>query len=415
MLLHAYRLKSGIMKYIVIGLLVIGYSTVLAQDISKINLAHLYDPGAEVGITSKVISTQKEYIVYLQLQYVVKNKVFSDYNLAYSIHSGYNNNITQNSLEIDQTHLISAGNEIIFKIAVPKSTSKEQVMVLRITNIALVRDYYFDIPLSIEQRFGHPSFSIEPSDDKYLSSNSYFHASSPLKFQTDEGKVLTIYGFRYQQKFNAALPPMIINGSSSGKSMEIDSTFQLQSDQPFSLNKDGLYFFQSDTTQLAGVSIIVKNQYYPKLAFADDLIDPIVYISTRLEYRNLTESINKKQSMDQFWMKVTGEAQRASRTIRYYYRNVERANLLFTNYKEGWKTDKGIIYITFGPPNEVYRNGKEEIWIYNKNESQSKVRFNFIRYKNIFSGSHDVLKRERSYEKFWYRTIDLWRKGRKGI
>ncbi|MCH7783138.1 GWxTD domain-containing protein [candidate division KSB1 bacterium] len=37
-----------------------------------------------------------------------------------------------------------------------------------------------------------------------------------------------------------------------------------------------------------------------------------------------------------------------------YYRRVRFANEEFTQYKDGWKTDRGMIYILFGPPNQVF-------------------------------------------------------------
>ena len=119
--------------------------------------------------------------------------------------------------------------------------------------------------------------------------------------------------------------------------------------------------------------------------------------------------------MDSFWLKIAGTREKAKRIIRNYYRNVASADILFTNYKAGWKTDKGMIYIIYGPPEEVYRNEFEEIWVYERSETTSRLRFTFTKVKSIFTKDHYDLRRDRGYEKFWYRTIDLWRKGRKGI
>ncbi len=53
-----------------------------------------------------------------------------------------------------------------------------------------------------------------------------------------------------------------------------------------------------------------------------------------------------------------------------YYRRIAYANEKFTNYKEGWKTDMGMIYVTLGPPNQVdrhpfdYDSKPYEIWDY---------------------------------------------------
>lgn len=56
-----------------------------------------------------------------------------------------------------------------------------------------------------------------------------------------------------------------------------------------------------------------------------------------------------------------------------YYRRVDYANKTFRSYTEGWQTDMGMVYIIFGPPNNVERqsyrsDGKiVEVWYYSQN------------------------------------------------
>ena len=53
-----------------------------------------------------------------------------------------------------------------------------------------------------------------------------------------------------------------------------------------------------------------------------------------------------------------------------YYRRVAFANQNFSGYLEGWKTDMGMVYILFGPPNDIERHPFEiqtkpyEVWYY---------------------------------------------------
>ncbi|MDZ7291233.1 MAG: GWxTD domain-containing protein [candidate division KSB1 bacterium] len=39
-----------------------------------------------------------------------------------------------------------------------------------------------------------------------------------------------------------------------------------------------------------------------------------------------------------------------------YYRRVNYANTHFRGFREGWKSDMGMVYIIFGPPNDIERN-----------------------------------------------------------
>ena len=40
--------------------------------------------------------------------------------------------------------------------------------------------------------------------------------------------------------------------------------------------------------------------------------------------------------------------QKAKSLIAIYYNRIQNANLHFTTFKEGWKTDRGMIYVVFG-------------------------------------------------------------------
>ena len=60
-----------------------------------------------------------------------------------------------------------------------------------------------------------------------------------------------------------------------------------------------------------------------------------------------------------------------------YYRRVSYANENFDGWKEGWETDRGMIYILFGPPDRVERTNPSmanstlyQIWTYNKINKQ---------------------------------------------
>jgi hypothetical protein len=53
-----------------------------------------------------------------------------------------------------------------------------------------------------------------------------------------------------------------------------------------------------------------------------------------------------------------------------YYRRVDFANQNYSGFQEGWKSDRGMVYILLGAPSEVERHPFEsdsrpyEIWTY---------------------------------------------------
>jgi GWxTD domain-containing protein len=56
--------------------------------------------------------------------------------------------------------------------------------------------------------------------------------------------------------------------------------------------------------------------------------------------------------------------------MEQYYARVDYANKHFSHFMEGWRTDMGMVYITFGPPNNVERHPFDidskpyEVWSY---------------------------------------------------
>ena len=135
------------------------------------------------------------------------------------------------------------------------------------------------------------------------------------------------------------------------------------------------------------------------------------YFSTRNEWDKLNASENSKKEFDDYWMKVTKSEQKARRIIKQYFDQVMLANNYFTNYKEGWKTDKGMIFIIFGNPDEVYRNKEGELWIYKKDDNFQKMRFSFAKVPNIFTDNQYTLLRSNSYQNNWFKAVQLWRRG----
>jgi hypothetical protein len=74
-----------------------------------------------------------------------------------------------------------------------------------------------------------------------------------------------------------------------------------------------------------------------------------------------------------------------------------------------------MVYLLYGPPDRVYRNQQGETWEYTGGSNLVDLSFNFVRVRNIFTNRHYNLLRDEDYRRFWFRNIDLWRKGIKQI
>jgi hypothetical protein len=107
---------------------------------------------------------------------------------------------------------------------------------------------------------------------------------------------------------------------------------------------------------------------------------------------------------------LAGNAENAKRIIKLYYQRVEYANRAYTTYKEGWKTDMGMVYIAFGAP-QVTTKGNQQLWTYYMDGGNTKVTFAFVQKANQFSEKHYELIRKSEYGAIWYEAVEKWRLG----
>ncbi|UOQ72318.1 GWxTD domain-containing protein [Hymenobacter cellulosilyticus] len=116
------------------------------------------------------------------------------------------------------------------------------------------------------------------------------------------------------------------------------------------MRQTGLYALRVAGTPLP-VGLLVTDEDFPELNTADELIQPLIYLTTSAERRALLDAQVPKRAVDEFWLKVAGGNQtQARQLIRTYYGRVAAANQLFTAHKAGWMTDRGMLYIVLGAP-----------------------------------------------------------------
>lgn len=180
----------------------------------------------------------------------------------------------------------------------------------------------------------------------------------------------------------------------------------------YTVKENGLYHLQQSESNKLGPTIFNFQEHFPKIKSAENMIGPMRYISTKKEYEELTGSENKKIAVDKFWLNIAGSTDRAKTLIREYYSRVENANNYFTSYLEGWKTDRGIIYIIFGSPNVVYKNKNYENWIYGEENNMMSISFVFHKVNNPISNNDFTLSRSPVFKNTWFRAVDSWRNGR---
>ncbi len=156
---------------------------------------------------------------------------------------------------------------------------------------------------------------------------------------------------------------------------------------------------------------------FPNVLSSRELAKPLVYLMRRSEYRDIMTIEDRdtlKHEIDRFWLSHIGDKEQASRVIRKYYERVEEANKQFSNFKEGWMTDMGMVYVLFGPPWYVERSLDTMVWIYGYNRSDPRRVFYFRRTRvasDTRPFEHYILIRHSEYHSVEYEQIQRWLSG----
>ncbi len=180
----------------------------------------------------------------------------------------------------------------------------------------------------------------------------------------------------------------------------------------YQLPQRGIYHFRANPDYREGLTLFNFGENFPRVQKPDDLLGPLVYLTSSVEFRDLRMEPNRKLAIDNFWLKLTGNMDAARELIRIYYTRVLYANLYFSSYKEGWKTDRGMIYIIFGPPNLLDKSLYVEKWTYFGKRGNTPVEFIFDRVDNMFTYKDFVLNRNISSTSYWSDAIRSWRRGK---
>lgn len=257
------------------------------------------------------------------------------------------------------------------------------------------------------------NFLIANSRNDVLFS-SYYKPDDVVYIQSNRNKEKLYEVDYFKPNFKLALPPFSMD-QMQHFSYKPDSTFSVYAKEDkieLSLPANGFFHLKTNNETKDGVTFFVYESSYPKIKNAEQMVLATRYIMAKKEFDNCMKAPDKKSAIDKFWVDISGSNERAKELIRKYYGRVQEANKLFTSFQEGWKTDRGMIYIVFGAPNKVTKRKKGEIWTYGEVGNPNSTVFSFIKIINPFTDNDYFLERGENYKEPWYQAVDMWRQGR---
>ena len=308
------------------------------------------------------------------------------------------------------------------------SVNKLAKLKLSITDLNRFRTYERLVDVNKKDVYHRQFYLLRDTNNQVLL-NNYYTGSKHIRMTNNYLTNQSVYVNYNEINFPVALPPFSkARRQSFPKATGQYKRIDFNKNTELVLPEKGFVYFQIDTLTNQGFSLFNFNPYFPYLKDPAQLIAPLRFLCTKEEYKKITNGSDPKNTVDQFWLSKTSSMERARNLIKTYYSRVEKANEMFTSHLEGWKTDRGMISIIFGPPSYIRKTKSAEIWYYGQQSNSnlnaynslndpmriqsSGLKFTFDKVSNPFSMNDYELDRNYSYKSSWYRAVESWRKGK---
>jgi GWxTD domain-containing protein len=374
---------------------------------SSIDLSYLLNPNADLHLTHKVVSRVHKKWVILEVE-IRNDAVLDSLQFSYSFTNKLDNPLN-NFIEVGLKDYELLKSESKRMYAFEPTTNNFNFLILRILNNISESNYTYIINLD-----KYSNFFVSKTDLTIPFVQAYSNTGSSIKIANLEG-VKSNFGLKfYTTNFSAALPPMA-NLKSKNNFEKADTSYSISSNDTLLTMEEGVYSIFEENNEKTISFFKITNSTYPQLSNISEIIDASVYLFTKKEKDKLDQSSNPKKDYDSFWLENTNSSERAGKMISTYFSRVKISNSIFSTYKEGWKTDMGMIYIIFGAPNKIFRSDGSIKWVYKKTYEMPNLVFDFYLKNENLDTEYFELERNIRYQNTWFRAIDLWRKGRKNL
>ncbi|WP_339877120.1 GWxTD domain-containing protein [uncultured Algoriphagus sp.] len=402
-------------RLIIFLILLVGstFSSFAQKTLSSLNQTLRYSRYSRISL--KIIpvkESETSFKLQFQVEKIEENPEFNLYSFTYSILDSYDQEILSDNTNIltsDDLKYDTDRHWVFEKSIEIPNTTETAIALFTALDTRQGDEYYYSTDIKSGFVFDLPNFGAYYANNVGFDQN-YLTAGESLLFKSNGGP--NLHGFYYPISLEVPYPPMETKPAAVPRELQVIDQGDFLANVPKSFDEIGYYFVQSDTASRTGIVLKTTHEAFPKVKDWDEMVDMVTYISTRKEHEALLAAEDKKKALDTYWIGLTRNEDTSKELIREYFRQVEFANILFTDFKEGWKTDRGMIYIVMGPPEEVNFYLDREVWSYGGTNESSRIRFTFARVKNILSPHYYTLNRSRSYQPVWFKNISIWRSGK---
>lgn len=388
------------------------------------NFDTLYDPKSlsifpEVLLLSKDtdsseirIRIKQEELLFNQSN--AENKLLAQVNIKYDLytsenyeHSSASGNYNYSIEKLQKTDYQS------FAFSVPAGQNNAYFIEITITDLNRNTERLLFKSINRTKPINQQDFAIYDKNTNQLYFYPFIKSGQSFSVKHYKNNFDSLYVSFYRSDFSIPLPPARIENLTDSFVLA-DSSFVFYPDSAdFScFETEGIYFFSPVKNQKEGFSLFNFGFGYPDVITPCQLFEPLQYLAQVGKCVNdSADGRNIKLAVDNFWLAKAKNINRSRELIKIFYSRVKYANIFFTSYKPGWQTERGMIYIIYGPPDNLFKSEKEERWIYQPKDLGPGVIFNFEQIEHPFSTNHYILNRAKQKITGWDDAVKLWNSG----
>ena len=404
------------------------------QTVDNKDLSYLYNPTKNPINPQYNIINKTDELSELSVRFSTSDLFFSEANpqgvatasilITVKLYSISQGKALADTTVLDLSIVKDSGRqEYVYNLPLKVEKGVEYVAEVKILDrlrLIVAQDFVEFNTLSYNNRY---NFRVEGHFDKNELFSSVLRIDEYVNLLYSRGHIDSLYISFYKSFREVPDPPSMLLPE---KTLDYDPlqfvAIPYSDSLPMMFPKEGIYLCSIDRNIKDGFTFLNLGSTYPKVTTPERMIEPLIYLTSQDELTELKSAAKPKAALDEFWIKCGGNVDKARELIRIFYTRVLYSNYYFTSYKEGWRSERGMIYIIYGPPDKVYKTSDGESWGYKKPVIKSKwggrytvsdsyLFFNFKKRENVFSDNDFYLSRSETLVTFWDKAIASWRKG----
>ncbi|MDR1667042.1 MAG: GWxTD domain-containing protein [Bacteroidales bacterium] len=374
----------------------------------KVSVFHVSDVESQMFI---LLNTNELIVNEANEEKIPRTEVKIHYQLFDCTDTENNKIISDSATFVNLVQVTARQKLLVFPVLFPATQGRRYMLMIQVTDLLRRNSIRQFLTVDKTSEYAGQNFRLthlngSPKPENYVNENDIFR----IVYRRNAIDRIFI-------KYMATVSPIATSPLAAMSAPELVFRADSVWEQPYSpttnfmFGYEGLYLIQADTTQREGLLLMNFGTSFPKENRTAQLLEPIQYFLNPAEYQRLQEEGNPKKRMDRFWLATTGSTDKARMLIRVFYTRMAYANQYFTDLKEGWKTDRGIVYMVYGLPDNVLKSSDSETWEYTRKHSKP-ITFLFDRKDTPYASGYYVLRRGDPQSTYWAAAVQSWRKGK---